>query len=82
MNNQTIYKSLLNHEKNLLDKDELENITHIGSTSVWLQGSLSVPKVNYVNVYRPMGDIEVIYLFENNLLPLTQPYQAIIEGET
>jgi hypothetical protein len=28
-----------------------------------------------------MGDTEVTYLVENGVLPDTQPYQAIIEGE-
>eukprot|EP01090_Pellita_catalonica_P003365 TRINITY_DN13033_c0_g1_i1.p1 TRINITY_DN13033_c0_g1~~TRINITY_DN13033_c0_g1_i1.p1 ORF type:complete len:146 (-),score=23.99 TRINITY_DN13033_c0_g1_i1:297-671(-) len=33
------------------------------------------------NVYRPMGDKEVVFLVENQILPDTQPYQAIIEGQ-
>ena len=28
-----------------------------------------------------MGDIELLYLLENKILPSTQPYQAIVEGE-
>lgn len=31
--------------------------------------------------HRPMGDLEVKYLIEHKLLPDTQPYQAIIEGQ-
>jgi hypothetical protein len=32
-------------------------------------------------VYRPVGDLELMYLVNNNALPSTQPYQAIIEGD-
>jgi hypothetical protein len=32
-------------------------------------------------VYRPMGDLEILFLVKNGALPNTQPYQAIIEGE-
>jgi len=33
------------------------------------------------NAYRPMGDIELLFLLAHNALPSTQPYQAIIEGK-
>jgi hypothetical protein len=29
-----------------------------------------------------MGDIELFFLLNNNFLPNTQPYHAIVEGET
>ena len=80
MSNQKIYKSLLQHERDLLDRKELCNITHTKSTSAWLLGELSNVADEFINVYGPMGDIEILYLLEYNQLPTTQPYQAIIEG--
>src|SRR5262245_1622491 len=38
--------------------------------------------IDFTCVYRPMGDLEISYLVETGSLPNTQPYQAIIEGET
>ncbi|GAM18057.1 hypothetical protein SAMD00019534_012320 [Acytostelium subglobosum LB1] len=74
-------KYLLAHERHLLDTGALLNITHRGSTSIWLEAPSTIPPVDMTNVYRPMGDIEVLYLVTNHHLPDTQPYQAIIEGE-
>jgi len=51
------------------------------SSSVWLNRESSCPKSGYVNVYRVMGDVELLYLIENDKLPNTQPYQAIVKGE-
>lgn len=75
-------KRLLPHERALYESGELLNITHHGSSSIWLEApSLVVPSGRTL-VYRPMGDLEVLYLMEHGELPNTQPYQAIIEGET
>ncbi|EFA77090.1 hypothetical protein PPL_09843 [Heterostelium album PN500] len=74
-------KFLFTHEKELLESGKLFNITHRGSTSAWLEAPSSVAPDGCTNVYRPMGDLEVRYLVEHKLLPDTQPYQAIIEGE-
>jgi len=81
---QKIYKSLLMHERSLLDNGDLVNITHNKSTSGWLVGQLTPvsPCDLTTTVYRPMGDIELMYLLEHKTLPTTQPYQAIIEGAT
>lgn len=73
-------KSLLPHEQNLLEKGELQNVTHKGSSSLWLEAPSSTPPDGKTLVYRPMGDLEVKYLLDNNQLPDTQPYQAIIAG--
>lgn len=73
-------KSLLEHERNLLDRGELRNITHHGSSAIWLETDLSQPKDGQTVVYRPMGDLEVAFILKNGILPDTQPYQAIIEG--
>ena len=74
-------KSLLSHEKELLKHDALQNITHRGSSSIWLEAKCSVPvHTDLCNVYRPMGDVEVVYLMEHGVLPDTQPYQAIMQG--
>lgn len=73
-------KQLLPHELELFNDGKLSNITHKGSTSVWLEAPSHLPPEGMTSVYRPMGDIEAVYLWENKELPETQPYQAIIEG--
>lgn len=75
-----LMKNLLPHEKKLFENNQIENITHKGSSSIWLEAICLSPPKGKTTVYRPMGDIEAIYLAENGLLPETQPYQAIIEG--
>ena len=74
-------KRLLPHELALYNSGELLNITHHGSSSIWLEAPSSSPPEGRINVYRPMGDAEARYLVEHGELPDTQPYQAIIEGE-
>jgi hypothetical protein len=74
-------KRLLPHELALYNSGELKNITHHGSSSIWLETLSSSPEPGRINVYRPMGDTEVRYLVEHGELPDTQSYQAIIEGE-
>ena len=74
-------KRLLPHELALYNAGELQNITHHGSSSIWLEALSSTPDAGRTNVYRPMGDLEVRYLVEHGELPDTQPYQAIIEGD-
>ena len=74
-------KRLLPHERILYESGELLNITHHGSSSIWLESVSSVPTADQTLVYRPMGDAEVRHLVEHGELPDTQPYQAIIEGE-
>ena len=74
-------KRLLPHERTLYESGQLLNITHHGSSSIWLEAASTIPEPDRTLVYRPMGDIEVRFLVENGELPDTQPYQAIIEGE-
>ena len=75
------HKALLPHERELYAAGELENITHRGSSAIWLERKCSAPEDPVlVNVYRPMGDIETLYLVEYKQLPDTQPYQAIMQG--
>lgn len=74
-------KRLLPHERVLYESGELKNITHEGSSSIWLEAPSSSQKPGHTLVYRPMGDVEVTYLVEHGELPATQSYQAIIEGE-
>ena len=74
-------KRLLPHELALYNSGQLLNITHHGSSSMWLEAPSSSPSEGRINVYRPMGDAEATYLVEHGELPDTQPYQAIIEGE-
>ena len=72
---------LLPHEQKLLSDNLIQNITHKNSTSIWLRANSSIPSDTCTNVYRVMGDIELLYLLANNQLPNTQPYQAIVEGD-
>ena len=76
-------KLLLAHERALLASGDLVNVTHEGSSSVWLHAE-STPASALADgmtlVYRPMGDAEVLHLLEHGGLPDSQPYQAIIEG--
>lgn len=76
-------KLLLAHERALLASGALVNVTHEGSSSVWLHAE-STPSSALASgmtlVYRPMGDAEVLHLLSAGCLPGSQPYQAIIEG--
>jgi hypothetical protein len=71
---------ILQHEKKLLEEGKLIDNTHENSSSIWLEGESFVPSDEYTNVYRVMGDIELLYLLQHSELPDTQPYQAIVEG--
>ena len=77
-----ISKLLLPHEKKLLLDGELKNITHKGSSSIWLDAPSTEFSLveNITNVYRPMGDLELLFLLKHGILPDTQPYQSITEG--
>eukprot|EP01061_Rhynchopus_euleeides_P021305 TRINITY_DN34770_c0_g1_i1.p1 TRINITY_DN34770_c0_g1~~TRINITY_DN34770_c0_g1_i1.p1 ORF type:complete len:180 (+),score=68.72 TRINITY_DN34770_c0_g1_i1:38-541(+) len=67
-------------ERALLEAGTLKDVTHKGSSSVWLEGTSSAPAEGMALVYRPMGDLEAQHLVDNGQLPSTQPYQAIMEG--
>jgi hypothetical protein len=56
---------LLDHEKELLSTKLLKDITHARSTSIWLHAESSCNLENYVNIYRVMGDKELLYLLQN-----------------
>eukprot|EP00933_Yihiella_yeosuensis_P062723 TRINITY_DN656_c1_g1_i1.p1 TRINITY_DN656_c1_g1~~TRINITY_DN656_c1_g1_i1.p1 ORF type:complete len:186 (-),score=37.83 TRINITY_DN656_c1_g1_i1:151-708(-) len=72
---------LLPHEKSLLASGELEDITHGGSSSVWLSSpSSELEDLSMTLVYRPMGDTELLHLLNYSILPDTQPYQTIVRG--
>lgn len=79
--NKSVKIKLLDHEKQLLEQGSIQNITHKNANSICLHKKSSVPPIDFVNVYRVMGDIELLFLINNNILPNTQPYQAIVEGE-
>eukprot|EP01112_Ceratiomyxa_fruticulosa_P014660 TRINITY_DN4213_c0_g4_i4.p1 TRINITY_DN4213_c0_g4~~TRINITY_DN4213_c0_g4_i4.p1 ORF type:complete len:174 (-),score=25.17 TRINITY_DN4213_c0_g4_i4:213-734(-) len=76
-----VAKYLLPHEKDLLKNGDLENVSHEGASSLWLSGKCSEVTEGKAIVYRVMGDIEFQYLLSNNVLPDTQPYQTIVEGQ-
>eukprot|EP01047_Picozoa_sp_COSAG01_P058167 COSAG01_NODE_6817_length_3485_cov_42.916716_1_plen_918_part_01 len=74
---------LLPHEEQLLRAGAIAETTHAGATSIWL----TAPSTQLTEgsplcaVYRPMGDLELKHLLSNGVLPDTQPYQTIVEGE-
>jgi len=72
--------SLLSHERELLAKGELRDVTHTGASAVWLEANSTIPQAGQIAVYRPVGDVELQYLLQNRQLPNTQPYQAIMPG--
>jgi hypothetical protein len=73
---------LLPYEKEFVTRGIMQNVTHPGSSSVWLVAeSKACISAGHTLVYRPMADRELSYLMETGNLPATQPYQAIIEGE-
>lgn len=76
----SLKKLLLPHEKELLEKGKLKDITHKGSSAIWLEGETTKLEEGQIHVYRPMGDIESLYLIKNNQLPDTQPYQTLTES--
>lgn len=73
---------LLPHEQALVEMQRLRDVTHAGSTAVWLSGESTPLTEQTVHsaVYRPMGDREFAHLFAHGALPATQPYQTIVEG--
>eukprot|EP00696_Hemimastix_kukwesjijk_P014449 gnl/Hemi2/28456_TR9417_c0_g1_i1.p1 gnl/Hemi2/28456_TR9417_c0_g1~~gnl/Hemi2/28456_TR9417_c0_g1_i1.p1 ORF type:complete len:203 (-),score=78.02 gnl/Hemi2/28456_TR9417_c0_g1_i1:292-900(-) len=73
-------KQLLPHERDLLAAGALQDVTHHGASSIWLDAPSTQPPPGHTVVYRPMGDTELLFLLAHNQLPGTQPYQAIIEG--
>ena len=77
---------LLPHERALLARGALRDVTHARASSIWLHArSTSAADSDDASaattVYRPMGDGEACHLVAHGVLPTTQPYQAIIEGE-
>jgi hypothetical protein len=71
---------LLPHEKALLHAGALVDVTHRRASSTWLRADSSAVESGFVSVFRPMGDLELLFLLQHSQLPTTQPYQAIIEG--
>jgi len=73
---------LLAHEEALVAAGELHDVTHSGSSAIWLSAESSLPVSDAVSaVYRPMGDAEYNHLLIHGELPATQPYQTIVRGE-
>ena len=75
---------MLPHERALIANGTLEDVTHGKSTARWLtaKSTPSDPACGLTTVYRHMGDEECAFLRENGVLPDTQPYQTIVQGET
>jgi len=73
---------LMPHEQWLAESGQLRDITHAGSSAVWLQAPSTVVSdvTGMTTVYRPMGDRELVCLLRHGVLPDTQPYQTIVEG--
>eukprot|EP00746_Dinoflagellata_sp_MGD_P166139 gnl/MRDRNA2_/MRDRNA2_95843_c0_seq1.p1 gnl/MRDRNA2_/MRDRNA2_95843_c0~~gnl/MRDRNA2_/MRDRNA2_95843_c0_seq1.p1 ORF type:complete len:563 (+),score=116.60 gnl/MRDRNA2_/MRDRNA2_95843_c0_seq1:71-1759(+) len=73
---------LLPHELELVETGRMIDITHNGSSSIWLSAeSTHLTQSTLSAVYRPMGDIEFAHLLAHGVLPNTQPYQTIVEGD-
>lgn len=73
---------LLPHEQELVGSRQLEDITHAGASSIWLSArSTTLLGDTLTLVYRPVGDVEYAYLLNFGILPDTQPYQTIVEGD-
>lgn len=73
---------LLPHELELVEAGELEDITHAGASAIWLStGNATITNELFTTVYRPMGDLECGHLLQQGVLPDTQPYQTIVEGD-
>lgn len=73
---------LLAHELELVESGQLVDITHSGSSAIWLsKDSALLEDESMALVYRPMGDIECQHLLTSGTLPDTQPYQTIVEGK-
>jgi len=72
---------LLPHELALFEAGRLVDVTHEGSSAIWLSAESSkLDDDAHALVYRPMGDTECEYLLTHTMLPDTQPYQTIVEG--
>eukprot|EP00286_Rhodomonas_abbreviata_P019925 CAMPEP_0181292282 /NCGR_PEP_ID=MMETSP1101-20121128/2422_1 /TAXON_ID=46948 /ORGANISM="Rhodomonas abbreviata, Strain Caron Lab Isolate" /LENGTH=184 /DNA_ID=CAMNT_0023396739 /DNA_START=140 /DNA_END=694 /DNA_ORIENTATION=+ len=74
---------LLPHEAELVASGDLANVTHRGASSIWLSANNSdlAKRPEMTRVYRPMGDLECRHLLASGVLPNTQPYQTIVEGD-
>lgn len=71
----------LPHELALYVAGELEDVTHEGSSAIWLSGASAPSREGSCLVYRPMGDAECAHLLRHGILPETQPYQTIVRGD-
>lgn len=72
---------LLPHEQELVEQGELADVTHDGSSAIWLSAeSAELRDESLALVYRPMGDAECAHLLAHGVLPDSQPYQTIVEG--
>mmetsp|Transcript_128370 Transcript_128370/g.256402 ORF Transcript_128370/g.256402 Transcript_128370/m.256402 type:complete len:216 (-) Transcript_128370:82-729(-) len=73
---------LLPHELTLVQEGKLVDITHDGSSAIWLWAESSMPNDESLTlVYRPMSDNEYSHLLVHGILPDTQPYQTIVQGD-
>lgn len=74
---------LLPNEQALVESGALEDITHSGSSAIWLSAPSTQPSDDgrLTTVYRPMGDLEYAHLAEHGMLPASQPYQTIVQSD-
>jgi len=73
---------LLSHEPALVQEGKLVDITHEGSSAIWLSAESSMPSDESLTlVYRPMSDNECAHLRVHGTLPDSQPYQTIVQGD-
>jgi hypothetical protein len=72
---------LLKHEEDALRAGHLANVSHVGSSSVWLHSDSGTPGNGRTYCYRHMGGLEFSHLLTQNQLPTTQPYQTLTRNE-
>ena len=69
------------HEKGMLARGELVDLTHRNASSFHLRAESGVPGEGRALLYRHMGDREAEFLMREGVLPDTQPYQTVTRGE-
>lgn len=69
------------HEKDLLARGKLVDLTHKNASSSHLRAASGVAGAGRALLYRHMGDREAEFLMREGVLPDTQPYQTVTRGE-
>lgn len=81
MSELKVRRELKQHEKELVRSGLLKDATHEGASSIWLSAESTGDVEGMTRLYRPMGDSEIEFLVSHGVLPPTQPYQTVVEGD-